>query len=119
MKLEFTHLAEADLDHVFADGVAKFGHSAADAYLRALTRSLWRLLDFPRSNPVLAELEGHVRIHRFRAHLIIYRVSDHTLSILRVRHAREDWRSFGSGSGPLHLSEAPLSASGNTAHSPA
>lgn len=38
------------------------------------------------------ELLPPLRIHRFRAHLVVYRIdADDEVFIVRVRHGHEDW----------------------------
>lgn len=38
------------------------------------------------------EISAPVRIHPFKAHLVVYPVEDADILILRIRHAHEDWQ---------------------------
>lgn len=92
MKLEITNRAECDIGLMFVDGCEKFGRTSADKYLRQLTRALDRLVMFPFANPVLSEFDGSVCVHKFRAHIILYRIDGDIIRVVRVRHGREDWQ---------------------------
>lgn len=94
MKLELTAQAERDVGLVFVDGCEKFGKTRADTYLTQLIRALDRLIELPFANRVMSEVDGTVRVHRFRAHIILYRIDGDRVRIIRVRHGREDWQDW-------------------------
>ena len=50
------------------------------------------LAKYPRAARERKEIRGAVRIHPYKAHLIVYELGpDDRVLILRVRHGREDW----------------------------
>lgn len=83
--------ASEDLIAIYGTGRRRFGQSQARSY----HRSLEAVFDLLAENPLLgrerAELQGGVRIHPHKAHIVVYRVVDDGVEILRVRHSREDW----------------------------
>jgi len=59
---------------------------------------LFKTLDLIASTPRIArerdEISPPIRIHPFKAHLIIYQIeNDEAVFIIRIRHAFEDWIS--------------------------
>jgi len=55
------------------------------------------LFEVISANPKMAreraELPPAVRVHPFKAHVIIYQIEGDGVSIIRIRHGREDWLS--------------------------
>jgi toxin ParE1/3/4 len=38
------------------------------------------------------EISPHVRIHPFKAHLVVYRIEENgAIFVIRIRHGHEDW----------------------------
>lgn len=71
-----------------------FGPSQAKSY----HAELFNTLDLIAKNPQMArtreEIFPPVRVHPFKAHMIIYQIEeDGTVFLIRVRHAFEDWVS--------------------------
>ena len=64
----------------------------ADSYLFGL-KKLFELL---AGSPFLArerpEFDPPVRLHPYGSHIVIYRVENGELMVLRVLHGRQDWR---------------------------
>lgn len=89
MRLEISVRAERDIGQVYADGYAKFGPKRAETYLRELTLALGRLVEFPFANRLLTEFDPPLRCLHFRSHIVLYRVDDDNVRIIRVRHGRE------------------------------
>lgn len=59
---------------------------------------LFAVLELIAANPRMArereEISPPVRIHPFKAHLIVYRVEEsETIFVIRIRHGHEDWAS--------------------------
>lgn len=77
-------------------GIATFGLKVSDAYVMKLNSLLASLADFPSMAPEIPGLDRPVRILPYRVHVVVYRVEDDTVRILRIRHARENWTA-----GPL------------------
>ncbi len=86
--------AEEDTIAIAEQGVRISGAGQAKRY----HDELFALLDLIAANPRIArerdEINPPVRIHPFKAHLVVYRIEDdETIFIIRVRHGHEDWAS--------------------------
>ncbi|MCO6179741.1 type II toxin-antitoxin system RelE/ParE family toxin [Ciceribacter sp. RN22] len=86
--------AEEDIIAIAEQGVRMFGAGQAKRY----HDELFALLDLIAANPRIArerdEINPPVRIHPFKAHLVVYRIEDdETIFVIRVRHGHEDWAS--------------------------
>jgi toxin ParE1/3/4 len=88
--LRFSRSAEADLQRIEDEGFELFGVQQTIAYIEAL----WDILDLIAVSPGLAplrrDLRPPVRVHSWRAHLIVYIEEDRVISILRILHRRQD-----------------------------
>ena len=86
--------AEEDIIAIAEQGVRMFGAYHARRY----HNDLFNLLDLLAENPRIAreryEIDPPVRIHAFKAHLIVYRIADdETVFVIRIRHGHEVWVS--------------------------
>jgi toxin ParE1/3/4 len=84
------NLAERDLDDVYSWGWEEFGEAAADRYFSDLVA----VFDLIADNPRLGRpIEGGYRVHNHRSQVIVYRIlPGDRVDIVRVLHARQDWR---------------------------
>lgn len=93
MSYQLTKKAEEDLISIAERGIELFGERQAQFYHNAL----FELFEVISANPKMArernELTPPVRVHPFKAHVIIYQVEGGGISIIRIRHGREDWLS--------------------------
>ncbi|NOR64187.1 MAG: type II toxin-antitoxin system RelE/ParE family toxin [Rhodobacteraceae bacterium] len=91
MSYRLTREAEEDLITIAERGIELFGENQARAYHNAL----YDVFELISANPKMVrerlELSPPVRIHPFKAHMIIYQIKGDTVLIIRVRHGREDW----------------------------
>ncbi len=94
--MRFSLSVEAEEDIIaFADqGIRMFGTLQARRY----HDDLFAVLELIAANPRLArereEISPPVRIHPFKAHLIVYRIEENgTIFVIRIRHGHEDWAS--------------------------
>jgi len=84
--------AEEDVIAIAEEGVRLFGAQQARRYHNDLFSLLDLLADNPRIARERIEIEPPVRVHPFKAHLIVYRiVEDETIFVIRIRHGHEDW----------------------------
>ncbi len=91
-----TKAAADDVVAIFVDGFAQFGRAQAETYHDGLFATFEFLANYPRAARLREEMARPVRVHRYRSHLIIYRIDgDDTVIILRIRHGREDWLGDG------------------------
>lgn len=93
MSFELSVEAEEDIIAIAEQGARMFGLDQAKRY----HDELFALFDLI-ANPSIArernEIEPPVRIHPFKAHLIVYRVeNDEKIFVVRIRHGHEDWAS--------------------------
>ncbi|MCM2292579.1 type II toxin-antitoxin system RelE/ParE family toxin [Allorhizobium sp. BGMRC 0089] len=84
--------AEEDIVSIAEEGISIFGTLVAKRY----HDELFALLEFIANNPGMAcerhEISPPVRIHPFKAHLMVYRVvEDGGMFVIRIRHGHEDW----------------------------
>ncbi|HEV7317878.1 MAG TPA: type II toxin-antitoxin system RelE/ParE family toxin [Ensifer sp.] len=86
--------AEDDVIAIAEQGIRLFGATQARRY----HNELFSVFEMVAANPRMArerlELSPPMRIHPFKAHLVVYQIepSDDIL-IVRVRHGHEDWMS--------------------------
>jgi toxin ParE1/3/4 len=95
MSFKLSVEAEEDIIAIAEQGARMFGADQARRY----HDELFALFDLIAANPGIArernEIEPAVRIHPFKAHLIVYRVEDHeNIFVVRIRHGHEDWASI-------------------------
>ena len=91
MAYRLSRKAEDDVIQIYLAGVETFGVDQAERYHEGLERTFALLADFPQAAPERLELGGAPRVHPYKSHIIIYRLDDADIFILRVRHASEDW----------------------------
>lgn len=84
--------AEEDIVAIAEQGVRIFGALVARQY----HDELFAVLELIASNPRMArerhEIFPPVRIHPFKAHIVVYRIRDDgSIFGIRIRHGHEDW----------------------------
>lgn len=93
-RFRLTRAAADDLTAIFLEGIEQFGLPQADAYHEGLSAIFAFLAGYPYAARLREEISPPVRVHRYKAHLVIYDLGDEDEVIfLRVRHGREDWVS--------------------------
>jgi toxin ParE1/3/4 len=86
--------AEEDIVAIAEQGVRMFGVGQAKRYHEELFALFDLIAVYPRIARERDEIDPPVRIHPFKAHLIVYRIeADETILIIRIRHGHEDWAS--------------------------
>lgn len=86
--------AEEDIIAIAEHSIVIFGPIQAKRY----HSDLFNTLDLIAKNPQMArereEISPPVRIHPFKAHLIIYQIEESgAVFVIRIRNAFEDWIS--------------------------
>lgn len=84
--------AEEDIVSIAEQGIRSFGPQVAKRY----HDELFAIFELIASNPRMArerhEISPPVRIHPFKAHLVVYRINDDgSIFVIRIRHGHEDW----------------------------
>lgn len=84
--------AEEDIISIAEEGIRIFGALVAKRY----HDDLFALFELIAANPRMArerhEISPPVRIHPFKAHLVVYRINDDgSIFVIRIRHGHEDW----------------------------
>lgn len=86
--------AEADLENIWHFGAAEWSPVRADQYIDALVAVFDLLLAMPGIARERTEFTPPVRIHPTGPHLVIYRIEDNCLHIVRVLGGRQDWQKL-------------------------
>jgi toxin ParE1/3/4 len=86
--------AEEDIIGIAEYGVRNFGTPHARRYHDELFETLDLIARHPGMARERREIQPPVRIHPFKAHLIVYVLGeDGVVFVIRVRHGHEDWAS--------------------------
>lgn len=83
--------ARAEIQDIWQFTLERWSPPRAAAYVTELDRVFGLLADFPELGVLRSEIRPPVRVHRFKAHLIVYRDLNPGIEILRVLHMRQDW----------------------------
>lgn len=93
-----TRAAQADLEGIWDFTAHRWSADQADRYVGGLFEAFETIAGEPGLMRERTEYDPPVRIYPCKAHVVIYRVEDDTVTVIRVRHGREDWRTDpGSG----------------------
>ena len=90
-RYRLTGAADEDMVLVFIQGCDLFGRRQADRYFDGLHDCFQRLALNPGTARLRTEFNPPLRVAAYKAHVVIYEVDDDGVTILRVRHGREDW----------------------------
>ena len=93
-ELRLRPAARADLDGIWKRGAERWSVAQADAYLRSLGATFQLLREFPELAHERTEIVPPVRVHPHRAHLIVYRVTEVAVEVIRVLYSRQDWHTL-------------------------
>jgi len=86
--------SQNDLDKIWDYTAEMWSPDQADVYLRGLSDKLGDLCRHPEIARERIEINPPVRVHPYRSHLIIYRIEDDHLAIIRVVHGRQRWQAL-------------------------
>ena len=89
-----TPAAQNDLEDIWLYTAQQWSLQQADRYTDILEDTFERLLFMPEMARERPEFDPPVRIHPSAEHLIIYRVEEEYLVILRVLGAGQDWQAI-------------------------
>jgi toxin ParE1/3/4 len=89
MKLRLTPEAKADLEGI-GDRIAERNPMRAVTYVQELRERASRIGEFPHAGPPRPQWGEGIRITVHGKYLIVYRVRDETVQVLRVVHGARD-----------------------------
>jgi toxin ParE1/3/4 len=89
MKVRLTPEAKADLEGI-GDRIAERNPARAVTYVGELRERALRIGEFPHAGPPRPQWGEGIRIAVHGKYLIVYRVRDETVQILRVVHGARD-----------------------------
>lgn len=87
-----TPAAQNDLEDIWRYTARQWSPQQADRYTDILEDTFDRLLFMPEMARERVEFDPPVRIHPSAEHLIVYRIEDGYLAILRILGASQDWQ---------------------------
>ena len=94
MAVKLSAAAQFDLFQIAMEGLDQFGPAELAKYEAGLQKTLDTLSRNPRITVEYDSYHPPVRIHPFQAHIIIYRIENEDVFVVRVCHSREDWTRF-------------------------
>lgn len=86
--------ASDDLDAIWDYTVRIWSVDQAENYIRAIADSMSLLVRHSEMARERLEIRPPVRSDRSGSHLIIYRIEDGWLDVLRIVHARQNWMAY-------------------------
>ena len=86
-----TRLAEDDIIGIYMQGVREFGPRQAEAYHADLADAFDLIASHPQLAPERREFDPPIRLHRYRAHHILYLIDDDGVLIVRVLSRLRRW----------------------------
>lgn len=93
MAYSLTRKAADDISNIYMQGVELFGVPQAERYHAEMKQKFDLIADNPHIARMRNEFNPPVYIYSYHSHIIIYTVDKNSdISILRIRHGREDWK---------------------------
>ena len=83
--------ARRDLSDIWDYTASEWSVDRADRYVRGIVAFLDALLEQPRIARERTEITPPVRLQPYASHLIVYRIEEPELDVIRIVHARQDW----------------------------
>ena len=93
LALRLTPQAIRDLEEIWLFTAATWSVDQADSYITELNDTFELICFTPQIARERQEISPPVRMHRHRSHLIIYRLVDRVVVIVRVLHMKAHWQS--------------------------
>ena len=89
-----TPAAQEDLEDIWVYTAQTWSVDQAERYTDALEEAFDRLLIMPEMARERREFDPPVRVHPSAEHIIVYRIEQDHLAILRILGGRQDWLSI-------------------------
>ncbi|PZX36924.1 toxin ParE1/3/4 [Roseinatronobacter thiooxidans] len=90
----FIPQAEDDLEAIWRYTASIWSPNQADLYIDTLIQTIETLVAMPKLARERTEFAPPVRIHTAAEHLIIYRIDDDWLSVIRIMGGCQNWRAL-------------------------
>jgi toxin ParE1/3/4 len=94
LRINFLPQAAADIDAIWNHGAAKWSEAHADRYAEGLRQLVSLISDNPGIGRLQRDTSPLVRVHPYRAHVLIYTEIGDALVIVRVVPSRSDWTAL-------------------------
>jgi toxin ParE1/3/4 len=91
LRLRFSNESLQDIEDIEVYGVLNFGIAASSKYLARLKSGIDHLTYFPELARPHPDLKANARALPIGVHIIIYRISDEHLDVIRIVHHRQNW----------------------------
>ena len=92
MTYRTTQQADLDIADLYVAGALRFGVGQAEGYQDGLFDTLHLLAANPLMARLRREFQRPVRLHRYKAHVVVYTADDAGILVIRVLHGRQDWK---------------------------
>ena len=89
-----TPKAEEDLEDIWLYSRDRWGTDQADNYLDGLLATFETLTSRPEMARERTEFDPPVRIHPTAQHLVVYRIGEDHLHVIRVLGGGQNWRAL-------------------------
>ena len=93
LRLVLSPDAARDVDDIWDYSARTWSVALADRYINGLRDLLRLLCDTPGLARLRRDVDPPVRLYPYRSHVVIFRSDPPLLDVLRVLHARADWRA--------------------------
>jgi toxin ParE1/3/4 len=94
MRYRTTRQADDDIIGLYMEGYRKFGRRHAERYHAGLAATFALLAAHPNLSRERPEFDPPIRLHPYHAHLIVFRLTEDAVLIVRVLHARQNWQEL-------------------------
>ena len=89
-----TPAAQTDLNDIWDYTARTWSPEQASLYVRNLKQTLQMIVSQPKLARERNEISPPVRIHPYASHLIIYRIEDNQVLVIRIVNARQSWQTL-------------------------
>lgn len=90
MRLALTPRAGQDIDEIFDFAAGAWGVEQAGACIRGLQAALERLTRFTGLGRPIEDIRPGMRLMNAGSHIVIYRIGDDSIEVMRILHKRMD-----------------------------
>ncbi|MCZ8207155.1 MAG: type II toxin-antitoxin system RelE/ParE family toxin [Aquidulcibacter sp.] len=92
--IKLTPQAEHDLENIWTYTATTWSVAQAESYIGHLSNTFDLIAHAPLIARERSEFTPPIRLHRHQSHLIIYRLVDDSLLIIRVLHMKQNWSAL-------------------------